>query len=187
MSLLSCLGQLKRNNVCLCPLFYARQNMRRIPHCSFFSDTKAQAGLSIFKAPATISMYHLMAAPLQLFVQTAFSLKSAAGICNHVNPNNLSGILSQWDIISMAYCHGRTTNGASCTSYKFSACYKIAQSFGHKVKICLKFACSLYCEAHCITMLRCSLCCPLHSLPCMAMIFNCARQSTIISQMSIEN
>ena len=28
------------------------------------SDTKAQAGLSIFKATATISMYHSMAAPL---------------------------------------------------------------------------------------------------------------------------
>ena len=68
------------------------------------------------------------------FCQTAFSLKSAAGICNHVNPKNLSGILSQWDIISMAYCHGRTTNGASCTSYKFVACYKIAQSFNHNFK-----------------------------------------------------
>ena len=98
------------------------------------SDTKARAGLSIFKATAIISMYHSMAAPLKLFVQTAFSLKSAAGICNHVNPNNLSGILSQWDIISMAYCHGRTTNGASCTSYKFVACYKIAQSFNHNFK-----------------------------------------------------
>ena len=94
----------------------------------------AQAGLSIFKATATISMYHSMAAPLQLFVQTAFSLKSAAGICNHVNPKNLSGILSQWDIISMAYCHGRTTNGASCTRYKFGACCEIAQSFNHKFK-----------------------------------------------------
>ena len=106
------------------------------------SDTKAQAGLSIFKATATISMYHSMAAPLQLFVQTAFSLKSAAGICNHVNPNNLSGILSQWDIISMAYCHG---NGASCTSYEFSACYKIAQSFDHKVKN------GSICIHHCVT------------------------------------